>query len=597
MKGLEKEQEAWVAKWQQAFPNLTFHFELGTEEGLGRKMRPRVLKLGARVDQFFSRRITHLIVKSEQSPQKPRVAAMKRGQSDNPFLQASPTDLRSKAEEYGIKVWTVKKLLEMIDRLDPVNVVQRESLSHMLADEKLHGTRERDESAPRPDHYYFRPGSKYVLIEDATGKHRTIMVKEYSAKEQDWPVLHDQFLRLTTSCALPRSIKSVDHLHRDLRARAMALYVNHEPYNGEEPPTRSLKRSASDRQFTVPALPEPDQLPYCKASGNSVVLTSNIASTSTNPQHPTPGGVLAQPQNGGRRGAMQVSKRVEVLKRNLPAARGGAVKRSDAAARQSLLGRRKSAADLPPSFSSKQFLSQAEVVKMLQGIRKPTNLPKPTFEERLANRELVDAGQKRKEQDTASGYCENCRIRYTDLSVHMASRKHRRFALNEANFAELDKMLHCLQRPPNPMICVPSRVCRPCTERHTQADECSRCMDDTELSEDGSSESDFSIRDGMIHWYPSPWVGLSKQVGDDATAECESEGEEDSHSAATCTQHEHSSQGWVEEEDVEMTEGEGEDGGEDDVRGPTTSSQLVREEDDESTVSEFNGEGAEVVGH
>lgn len=33
---------------------------------------------------------------------------MMRGQSDNPFLQQSPSDLRSKAEEYGIKVWTVK---------------------------------------------------------------------------------------------------------------------------------------------------------------------------------------------------------------------------------------------------------------------------------------------------------------------------------------------------------------------------------------------------------------------------------------------------------------------------------------------------------
>lgn len=34
---------------------------------------------------------------------------MRRGQSDNPFLdQSGPTDLVQKAEKLGIKVWTVK---------------------------------------------------------------------------------------------------------------------------------------------------------------------------------------------------------------------------------------------------------------------------------------------------------------------------------------------------------------------------------------------------------------------------------------------------------------------------------------------------------
>jgi regulatory subunit for Cdc7p protein kinase len=408
----------------------------------------------------------------------------------------------------------------MLDTLDPINVVERDSLSHMLADEKLHGTRERDESAPRPDFYYFRPGSKYVLIEDATGKNRTIMVKEYSAKEQDWPVLHEQFLRLTSSCALPRSIKSVDHLHRDLRARAMALYVNHEPYNGEEPPAPSLKRSASVREFSIPALPEPEELPYVKASGNSVVLTSNIASTSTTNTNPTPGGVLVQHQAGGRRGAMQVSKRVEVLKRNLPPGRAGATKRPDALPRLPGVGRRKSAADLPSPFTAKEFMSQAEVVTMLHGIRNPTGLTKPTYDERLANRELVDAGQKRKEQDTASGYCENCRIRYTDLSVHMASRKHRRFALNAANFADLDEMLHCLQRPPNPLMCVPTKVCRPCTRAHTKDAECGRCMDDADLwSSPPPSETSPGSRQHMMYVREQH----SDMIEDDAMSEDEGE--------------------------------------------------------------------------
>lgn len=47
VKVLRYEQEQWAAKWLKAFPTLTFHFEIGTEDGAGRGLRARVTKLGA----------------------------------------------------------------------------------------------------------------------------------------------------------------------------------------------------------------------------------------------------------------------------------------------------------------------------------------------------------------------------------------------------------------------------------------------------------------------------------------------------------------------------------------------------------------------
>lgn len=100
----------------------------------------------------------------------------------------------------------------------------------------------------------------------------------------------------------------------------------------------------------------------------------------------------------------------------------------------------------------------------------------------------------------------------------MASRKHRRFAQNRKNFADLDDMLHCLQRPPNPIMCVQTKVCRPCTKRHTKDAECGRCMDDPNLY---SSPP------------PSTPGSASKQHGiyvldeDEEMSEALSEGEED----------------------------------------------------------------------
>lgn len=401
----------------------------------------------------------------------------------------------------------------MLNKLAPEDEVTGDSLSHLLADEKLNGTRERDLSAPRPDYYYFKPGNKYMLVEDATGRHRPIMIKEYPAKEREWPVLHEHFLRFTSSSQLPPSVQNSHNLPKDLRARAMAMYVDQVPFRGEEPPAPSLKRSSSMRDLAVtPQLPE--TLPYLKASGNSVVITSNIASTST--ANATPGvfvgGVPALGTNKDR-AIMQMSKRVQVLKGNARlAATVSAKKYTSGSSRENTFeatshapsgSRRRSTGMDAPAPPVKEFLTQGQVVAMLHQLRAPTTMTKPTFDERVRNREQVDAGYKRKEQDTASGYCENCRIRYTDLSVHIASKKHRRFATNHENFADLDDMLACLRRPPSAVLCVPSKICRPCNRKHDKNAECGRCMDDPGLYSSSParpmSSSSLSSRGSSVH--------------------------------------------------------------------------------------------------
>ncbi|TXT15995.1 hypothetical protein VHUM_00498 [Vanrija humicola] len=487
-KSHKQEQEQWLAKWQKVFPTLVFHFEIGAEEGAGRSLNNRVQQMGARVDQFFSQRVSHLVVKGGASPQRPRAApsqskrAARETADTNPFLDSTGvTDLVQKAEKLGIK------LTDMLDQLAPVGNATGDSLSHLLADEKLHGTRERDFSAPRPDYYYFKPGSKFLLIEDATGRNRPVMVKEYNSKDhKDWPCIHEHFLRLTSSSCLPTSARS-DNIVKDLRERALSLYVDRVAFRGEEPPHPTIKRSQSLRDLSLtPSLPEAE--PYLKASGNSVVITSAIASTSTANTAPGTfvGGV---PQLGANkdRAIMQMSKRVQVLKGNARLAASGkkvadgVENRDPNEAGPSTLRRRKSTGMDAPTPPVKEFLSQNQVVAMLKQLKAPTTMAKPSYDERVRNREHVDAGYKRKDQDTASGYCENCRVRYQDLSLHVASKKHRRFAANPKNFADLDDMLQCLQRPPNPAICYEIEVCRPCYRLHDKDKACGRCMDDPDV--------------------------------------------------------------------------------------------------------------------
>jgi len=295
----------------------------------------------------------------------------------------------------------------MLGRLAPVEAaISHDSLHTLLEDEKLHGTRERDLSAPRPDHYYFKPGSKYLLVEDATGKHRTIMVKEYPYSQKDgpqWPTLYEGFLRVSSSMQTNTPIEQI-------RERAWALYVDRVPYEGEQPPA-DLKRSISLRSLPdTPKLPEVQS--YQNASGNSVVITSNIASTSNANQSPAFLNGLARLGANKDRAIMQMNKRVQVLKGN---ARLAAAKRQQTDLDVGPMPqRRTSMGQAPPQ---RTFMTQEQVISMLQQAREPVRERKPTYEERVQNREKVEAGLKGREQDTAAGYCENCRLRYSDLSV------------------------------------------------------------------------------------------------------------------------------------------------------------------------------------
>jgi hypothetical protein len=56
------------------------------------------------------------------------------------------------------------------------------------------------------------------------------------------------------------------------------------------------------------------------------------------------------------------------------------------------------------------------------------------------------------------GYCECCYERYSDLSKHISSLFHRQFALEDKNYAELDKLLGVLMREPTVKVVLEEEV-------------------------------------------------------------------------------------------------------------------------------------------
>lgn len=203
-------------------------------------------------------------------------------------------------------------------------------LSALLEDERLHGTRERDFLAKRPDWHYFQDDAPYLLVEDALGEYRSILTKVYdkptSSQVPAWPVLYNTFLKPSRDVLNRASTAKPEKL----RERAIALWVKREAYGEEKPPplkststlfdalankpvTRSVSMNNISGVDSTRFRKEDSMAPYAPASGNSVVLTSNIAST-TSQRHGPDVSRHGIPDYGKDKRIVQMNRRVQLLK-------------------------------------------------------------------------------------------------------------------------------------------------------------------------------------------------------------------------------------------------------------------------------------------
>lgn len=58
-----------------------------------------------------------------------------------------------------------------------------------------------------------------------------------------------------------------------------------------------------------------------------------------------------------------------------------------------------------------------------------------------------DQKQERPKQELKPGYCENCRVKYSDFSEHIETDKHRDFAENDDNFKQIDELIKDIKSP------------------------------------------------------------------------------------------------------------------------------------------------------
>lgn len=357
----------------------------------------------------------------------------------------------------GMKVWDAAKLDSVLSRcLNASNpkqtpAPQRIPLQKLLQAEKIHGTTERDPTQKRHNYHYFTPGSCFVLLEDINQELATIAAHEYplfkdkgSNSQKPWPVLHchphsrNPFApfdarekRRWERQQQAEKDEEEERARRQRRRQLEALKRRAESRKGDLRRTVSLSNlhrrfqmddcvdldadgdefesANASGYFASGAGPE-----YVAASGNSVGITSTTGTTSTSAQL-------------FRKFRLSTSINGRIKQQVLTSLKASA---KDNTQEARLMG--------PPALPSKQALLKRS---------KSTNtmkLPK-------------------REEGVKPGYCESCRIKFSDFTEvcsissvrlnhlitrlqHLDSKKHVKFASNPANFDALDYVLDRLKR-------------------------------------------------------------------------------------------------------------------------------------------------------
>ncbi|KAJ7502751.1 Dfp1/Him1, central region-domain-containing protein [Mycena galericulata] len=466
----EREQQRieFKEKYRRAFPSWKFYFDTGNihpDNASSVKLaQAKIRLLGGTIENFFSNNVTHLITDQPTPSEPPPVLTankendIPRNRLKSPIKLKGPAaddiaptaDLISKAKSFeNTKVWSVPKLQSVVDRcLDSVpastvaastSAPPQRTLSTLLQSERLHGTSERDPTQKRHDYKYFGRGTYFMMVEDIREELATVAVQEYAIpKGRDaantrapWPVLHchplargpflpfDEKEKKRWEKAQRLEVQEADkHQERQqdkmLRVAAMKRKAEARLLAGNQ--SGDLRRSASMNNMHRRAQLLDEQAFVDLDGDGDVADSANVSGC-------FPGGYTA--------------------------ASGNSVGITSTTGTTSTAGLSFKASSLPPSLRGRQEVLTSLKVSSTKAkggdMGPPVSVPerRPMLKK---SRSTNTMRLPKRDEGSKPGYCECCRMKFDDFTKHIAGRKHRKFAVDDSNFLQLDYILARVKR-------------------------------------------------------------------------------------------------------------------------------------------------------
>ncbi|KAG0056419.1 hypothetical protein BGZ83_005134 [Gryganskiella cystojenkinii] len=497
-------------QWLQMLPKCRFYFD-NVDPNIVTKMSKVLVANHASVSMFFSSDVTHLIT-TRSIPKKEdhaRIRLQAQEQSQNaqqqaavsapmvkpslklpgPPVAAPETSVIIKAIGFNMKIWHLDKVKKLMEPLmgNPLVPNESKNLQDLLRHEKAYGltTTQKDESG-RANYHVFR--GPYVLIEDTTGKHRTILAYEYDVG------------KVTSNGKLP-----YPKFHLQPTERSPFTYVKIKAPAKEEPHGVPEKQDVEPSAVAGetpegPLVHDAHRPPSAVASGIVNSVTSHVVSTTSamgkalagQGPHGTQNAVLEQlgkrvltaPKVGDTIAAPTVPPppvvTAQELKKGEFARPADIVRSNNADIKGTRLFEKieqKNGQTIPITVVA-TTTEPAETAKPAHpagpagpaGTAEPAGPAAPVGPAETAEPALAPAmDEARLEQLKAlapgvpseqrkKGYCENCHGFFDDMNRHIASQAHRIYSHDSSKFVHLDKFLVRLSRKPRKESTIESSI-------------------------------------------------------------------------------------------------------------------------------------------
>lgn len=402
-------------------------------------------------------------------------------------------DVLQRARQMNMKIWALEKLQRMITTINDDDISGQNNdavrsknadptkskgwagltpLDRALMQERLNGPSDRDLFSSMEMIVFKGP---FLYIHDMNEKTKPVMVREYSrvTKRQDgaWPQFRSAPLGKCPFVDEPPSRKEYDrHRMRQAQKEKKASATKAEPRPKVSQTAVEQKPDTNvDAELTKTNI-EDDKEPSGKAEIPSKPLLDETherkSSESFIPPHfprsgpfytgrePAASGV--QPSNvtsairsqmisstaaapGAKAG---LSKEVHGLKRKVLERGTGSIANGSMAAPERPNGL---------AMHLKSHHNHNTKLKAPEARYSPEEDSNPGesagMKRRRADSRENEPKKPERRRDPKPGYCENCRDKFDDFEEHTLTRKHRRFAQNAANWADLDALLFEIQRP------------------------------------------------------------------------------------------------------------------------------------------------------
>ncbi|KAG0349383.1 hypothetical protein BG004_007010 [Podila humilis] len=473
-----------IAYLKENLPEYVFYFDASVEAASVQSISKQLERLKSRVTRFYSAvQVTHIIT-AEPIPDQEASQHIKEQtpSKDEPMLH--------KAIRFGCKVWSLTKVnLLMTHMLGDSQSRKNEAkdLKHMLLHEKTYGlcTTQTDSSSS-PDFHVFQ--EYYVLVEDTTGKHQTIVAHEFpkngATVEQEYPRFFIETTHRTPFVLLDRK-KVLAQEGPAVEPEGVAVVAGEDM--DAHAPAPTPRATIMDLKPT----------PHIMASGITNSITSAILPTTSVVSTQT--GVLQNVQDRaveelGKRvlqatvmeagmapypdrkprfvhpGQVQVERKVSTLNPGASRLRTSAVSIPAAPvpphpmdSKQGPHGTTQILRPPSPPLGTPHLarpvsptVNETSVQQNLLPFQKSLLVPKIVSPELPVTKTTGTSLEPKIEEETwdpkKHPYCENCRVGYIKLSDHVRSHLHVKLSQDNRRFASLDLLLAKVARMPKPVV-------------------------------------------------------------------------------------------------------------------------------------------------